>query len=102
MGVETINLLAAATATGVGQGKPLSAEKTVQAFVAGTGAVSATVVIEVSNNGTDWITLATITLSGTTRAFDGFASSAPWLLTRAKVTAIAGAGAAVTVAAGSK
>lgn len=66
-----------------------------QATVAGTGAVTATVVIEVSNDGTNWLTLGTISLSGTTTASDGFASSARWHWVRSKVTAISGTGATV-------
>lgn len=80
---------------------PLS---TFQAMVAGTGAVSATVVIMGSNEdatgqGTNqnWVTLGTITLSGTTSATDGFATNAPWRFVSAWVTAISGTGATVQV-----
>jgi len=71
-----------------------------QASVAGTGAVSATIVIEFSNDGINWIEGATITLSGTTSATDGFAVDAGWVYARANLTAISGTGAAVTVMAG--
>lgn len=67
---------------------------------AGTGAVTATILIEVTTNAavtTSWITLGTITLSGTTTAQDGFASSADWPCVRARTTAISGTGATVTV-----
>lgn len=70
-----------------------------QATVAGTGAVSATVLIQVSNDATNWITLATITLSGTNSATDGVAMSAAWGFVRGNVTAISGTGAAVTTVA---
>ena len=66
----------------------------VQAKVSGTGSVSATVVIECSTDGLDWVTLGTITLSGTTSATDGFAAVA-WPHMRPKVTAISGTGARV-------
>tara|TARA_R110002126_G_scaffold141146_5_gene286057 strand:+ start:1615 stop:1977 length:363 start_codon:yes stop_codon:yes gene_type:complete len=76
---------------------------TFQASVTGTGAVTATVVMQVSNEeatylGTtsNWITLGTITLSGTTTATDGFTTDAPWRYVRAGVTAISGTGATVT------
>lgn len=75
-----------------------SPKSTIQATVAGTGAVTATVVIEVTNdNTTSGITLGTITLSGTTTATDGFTSDAPWKYIRSKVTAISGTGANVNV-----
>ncbi|HET8688196.1 MAG TPA: hypothetical protein VFM18_16300 [Methanosarcina sp.] len=69
------------------------------ATVKGTGTVSATINIEVSNNGTDWVAtpMGTITLSGTNSATDGFTSVAPWKYVRANVTAISGTGATVVV-----
>lgn len=71
--------------------------KAVQATVVGTGAVAATIIVEGSNSkdaGT-WLTLATITLSGTTSASDGFTFSAPWSYVRARLTAVSGTGATV-------
>jgi hypothetical protein len=75
---------------------------TFQAIVTGTGTVSATVAIQVSNeaatfNGdkSNWITLGTISLSGTTTSTDGFTTTAPWRYVRANVTAVAGTGATV-------
>lgn len=72
---------------------------TFQANVTGTGAVTATVVIDVSNDGTYWCStvMGTITLSGTTSSTDGFTSAAPWKFVRARVTAISGTGATVQV-----
>lgn len=61
---------------------------TVQYSEAGTGAITATIVTYVSNDGTNWLTLATTTLSGTTTASDGFTWIAPWKFVRAGVTAI--------------
>lgn len=102
------NLLTAATTTGAGNGTKLNqnGRQTFQAIVSGTGAVGATVAIEVSDDtgGTGgfprtgtWMTLATITLSGTTRTSDGFAEDAAWLFYRANLTAISGTGASVDV-----
>jgi hypothetical protein len=88
------------TTTGAGDafqvpdGRP---DRTFQAIVAGTGSVSATVVVEVSSNNVDWMTLGTITLSGTTRAADGFASRAPWPMVRGNVTALSGTDARVAL-----
>lgn len=84
------------TATG-GPVASESKDRTYQATVTGTGAVSATVLIEVSNSNTSFMTLGTITLSGTDSASDGFPSNANWEFTRASVTAISGTGAQVTV-----
>ena len=70
---------------------------TFQATVTGTGAVTATVIIDCSNDGTNWCStpLGTITLSGTTSSSDGFTTQAPWKFVRARVTAISGTSAIV-------
>lgn len=74
---------------------------TVQAAVVGTGAVTATVLLEVSNDPSlGWLTLATLNLSGTGSATDGIAFDAKWTFIRSNVTAITGTGAQVTVDAG--
>lgn len=77
---------------------------TFQGIVTGTGAVGATIVILASNEdatgqGTkaNWVTLGTITLTGTTTASDGFTSTAPWRYVSANVTAVSGTGATVEV-----
>jgi hypothetical protein len=64
--------------------------------LAGTGAISATVVLYWSNDGTNWKTLATFSLSGTNTATDGdhFNVTVGWI--RSGITAISGTGAAVT------
>ena len=87
-----------ATATGDAKYKD-SPYSTFQATVVGTGAVTGTVVIDCSNDGTYWCStaLGTITLSGTTSSSDGFTTSAPWKYVRARVTAISGTGATITV-----
>lgn len=99
-----LTLLSAATGTGAGTAivnlRPVP--RTYFATVTGTGAVSATVYIEVSGDGTNYLTgsnsLCTLTLSGTTTASDGCAvPAAMWPYIRANVNAISGTGAAVTV-----
>ena len=77
---------------------------TFQAIVTGTGSVGATVVIQGSNetatfNGTksNWVTIDTYTLSGTTTATGGSTSTSVWRYLRANVTAISGTGATVEV-----
>ena len=94
-----ITLLNAVTSIGAGSNfQPItSAPKTFQAVVTGTGSVSSTVAVQVSNDGTNFLTLGTITLSGTTTATDGFASQATWNYCRGNLTAISGTGAAVTL-----
>lgn len=89
------------TTTGAAKYKD-SPYSTYQATVVGTGAVTATVVIDCSNDGTYWCStpLGTITLSGTTSSSDGFTTVAPWKFVRARVTAISGTGATVTVTEG--
>lgn len=77
-----------------------SPEATFQATVTGTGAVTATVTIEFSNDGVNALSTVggTITLSGTTTSSDGFTTAAaPWKYWRANVTAISGTGATVQV-----
>ena len=76
----------------------------IQGIVTGTGSVGATIAIQVSNEdatwagtNSNWITIGTITLSGTTTATDGFTTVAPWKYLRANVTAISGTNATVTV-----
>jgi hypothetical protein len=72
---------------------------TFQGIVTGTGAVTATIVIDCSNDGVNAVAtvLGTITLSGTTSASDGFTTAAPWKYVRARVTAITGTGATAQV-----
>lgn len=65
---------------------------TFQVFVVGSGAVSCTILFEVSLDGSHWITpgMATVTLSGTDVATDGFASNAPWKYVRPNISAVTG------------
>ncbi len=65
--------------------------------VAGTGAVTATVLVEVSNEGTIWDTLVTFTLSGTTVDHAKCQTEGSWAYYRGNVSAITGTDAAVTL-----
>ena len=105
--VESVNdityLMNGKTSTGDGEiftVHPLN--RTIDAKVVGTGAVTATVIIYVSNTGAsnDWIVAGTITLSGTTSDVDGFTMRAKWGYMKANVSSISGTGAAVTVTMG--
>lgn len=95
-------LAAGQTATGVGSPSTVKLTRqkaTFQATLANTTTPTATVEIQVSNDGNQWITAGTITLSGANDT-DGFVMDAPWKLCRSNVTAISGTSAAVTVTAG--
>lgn len=100
-------LLNAATGTGAGDAwKPRDVPATntyiVHSFQAvgnttsSTGA--ATVLIQVSDDGTNYLTLGTITLTlGTASTSDGFSVINDWNFYRANLTAITGTGANVSV-----
>ena len=97
---KVMDLQQNATTTATGDWKYKDApNSTIQATVSGTGTVTPTVVIDVSNDGTNAVgtALGTITLSGTTSASDGFTTSAPWKYIRSRITAISGTGATVYV-----
>lgn len=97
--LKVANLIAGVTTTGAGTsyGPIWSGEKSFQAVVTGTGTVTATVLVQVSNNPTllGWATLGTITLSGTTTDTAGFVSNGAWAYYRGNVTAVSGTGATV-------
>lgn len=83
-------------------GQPLVSRKgakVIEATVTGTGAVTASVSIygNARNNNTDGILLATITLSGSDAARDGFAFDAGWPFLYAVLTAMTGTGASILV-----
>lgn len=93
---SVLDLLSTSTpVTGVSTGNFLpkvSPFSTFQAIINGTGAITATVIIDCSNDGINACTtvLNTITLSGTTATSDGFATTASWKYVRARVTAVTG------------
>jgi len=68
-------------------------------ILTGTGAISATCVIEKSD-GTNWFPAATMALSGTTSVSDSDWFDNVWTSLRANITAISGTGAVLTVRAG--
>lgn len=67
----------------------------IQCSVIGTGAVTGTFTIQVSNDGTNWCATpaGTITLSGTSPQSDGFTTDAPWKYLRVVVSNLTGTGA---------
>lgn len=68
-----------------------------QATITGTGVVSCTVTIQCSLDATNWIDLATISLSGTNIATDGFSSVGQWPSYRAITSAVTGTAASIMV-----
>lgn len=95
------HLCSAATGTGACTtiGPVKSGRKVYQAVVTGTGAVTATVLIQGSLDATihGWITIGTITLSGTTTATDAFVTNTSWPFIRGNVSAVTGTGATIYV-----
>jgi hypothetical protein len=68
-----------------------------QATVVGTGAVAATVTVEVSNDGTYYETFATIPLSGTDSDSGSATGAVPWEYHRATWSGLSGTGATLNV-----
>jgi len=87
--------------TGTGAGTPVvpveSPNRVFYAKVVGSGVVTATVLVEVSLNGSDYLTLASFSLSGTTSDSDAFVSDASWIYVRGNISDMSGTGAAVTL-----
>jgi hypothetical protein len=92
-------MLAAVTAVGAGPTIPVvgGQEITWNAAIAGTGAVSASWVFEYSTGSGNWLTFRSESVSGTTSAASRGAFPAPAASIRARVTAISGTDAALTV-----
>lgn len=107
MAKPVVKLLSAVTTTGAGSSSQLpssvSAGQSAKATFQGvgstsSGAGSATIIVQVSNDDTNWLTAGTITLTlSTTASSDGFVMDAPWAFVRGNVTAISGTGAAATL-----
>lgn len=102
---QVIDTLTAATTTTTGTTWQLpqgSGLRTHFCSVAGTGAVSATIVAEGSNTGATgtFATTATLSPSGTTSATDAGTTWADWPYMRHRVTAISGTSATVNCTVG--
>lgn len=99
--MQVKTLLDAVLVTGAGASTPLGPDlknRAITVSLAGTGAISATVLLQVSNDGTNWATRATFNLSGTTTATDSDVDApSPFPYLRGNVTAISGTGAALTL-----
>jgi len=97
--MQRVEILAAATTTQAGPGfEDTGLTPSFSADLTGTGAVSATVLIQVRNNSIGvWVTYGTLTMSGTASAGDAIGGLARYAQYRANLTAISGTGATVTV-----
>ena len=95
-------LLNAVTANGSGKafqfdkGSPV---RIAQAVLGGASAVSATVALEGSLDGTNWTTIGTVNLAASpvASAVSYITSTSPWPAMRGTVSAISGSGATVTL-----
>lgn len=109
MQVSTVQLAGSVTVSGA-VNNPVtnySGQQTFQVSITGSGAVSATVAIEGSNDNVHWLGPSTstdpvgvVTLSGSGSAVAGFANSGTWAYFRAYIVAISGTNAAVTAVMG--
>ena len=91
--------VAAGAVTG-GAFYPMRTPITFQAYQVGTGAQTSTILIEATSLpgvAASWVTVGTISLSGTTTAVDAFSTTAGFTTFRARVTAIVGTSAVLTV-----
>ena len=101
-GAGVLSTTTAIASNGIYKESPYS---TFQAIITGTGAVTATVDLQGSNEpatfaGTkaNWVSLGTpLSLSGTTTDTKGLVSTSTWRYVRANVSAISGTGATVEV-----
>lgn len=90
--------LISATATGTGQAFGRNGNNwSYHLAVAGSGAVSATATVEVSNNNAQWVSFGTLSASGTTSASDSIVGTAPWAYHRARIDTISGTSAVASV-----
>jgi hypothetical protein len=98
---RAMTVLNAVLAPTVSEWYPLGGENSsAQATVVGTGAVTASINIEYSNDKIKPLAGFTILLSGTTSASDGDFAQPKWAWVRANLTAVTGTDAAVTVTVG--
>ena len=100
--MATTALISGATTAATGETAEIhnnGAPRTVQASIAGTGAQTATVIVEGANEatGTYFETIVTFTLSGNPNDHGGYAFPANWTYLRARITTLTGTGATINV-----
>ncbi len=98
--ISSKKILSDVTTTGAGSAHRSPNERSFQAVGLTTnGAGAATIKVQVSNDGTNWIDLGSpiqLTLA-TTASSDGFSSTGAWAFVRGNVTALSGTGASVSL-----
>ena len=95
--VTTLQLAQITVVTGTGIAVSGVGPRWYQTLLTGTGAITATVYIDVSSDNINWVLARwTFTLSGTTSVTDGFSSSERAPYVRSRIGAITGTGAAST------
>lgn len=100
--MKVLNLLRGATATGAGiriDASELPSNRTFQLDgTTSSGSGAATVNVEVSNDGANFVRIGTISLTlGTASTNDGFQTDAAWSYVRGNVVSISGTGAAISL-----
>ncbi len=83
--------------TATGTARQLGSQRAYQGTVRGTGVVTATIIVEGSNDGITFHTIMTFTLNDTTVASAAAQANSNWKWTRARCTAITGTGARAKV-----
>ena len=86
-----------AIAGAVGGQVDMGDEITFQAILTGTGAITASVDIEGSLDGTNWLTIANIAMTGDTKVVGGFMLDESWIYVSATLATITGTGATLTL-----
>ncbi|MGL6118125.1 hypothetical protein, partial [Plesiomonas sp.] len=99
MAIETFVLNRATSSGDIGQSfrRNFSGSALVSVSVAGTGAVSATADVYVSQNGFAWQLLRSVTASGTNSAAASFDNSDAWPYFKCDITALSGTDAVADV-----
>ena len=89
------------TATGTATGTELTTgnndQRTFQAVCTGSGSVTATVTLEGSLDKTNWVTIATLSLSGTAPQTSSYEHTSAWTYIRARTSGVTGTSATVNV-----
>jgi hypothetical protein len=68
-----------------------------EVILAGTGAITATCVVEGSLNGENWEPIVTFTVTGSDLVTDYYKSFTQWIFTRGNITGITGTSAKLTL-----
>jgi hypothetical protein len=76
--------------------RPYGGRISVQVNLAGTGSVSVTATVQVSNDNVNWIAASALSVSGTTTATNGATIDAAWAYLRVTLSSITGTGATAT------